>query len=139
MDEGDAGAPTPNPRLTVDEPCALGFEVLEGSLDGNDCIGDVMETLTLVGQESTHGGFIPQRGQQLNERSPHREHCLLDTLGLDDLAIQRLHAIPLSIAVQRGVEVSNGDGDVIEVEELHDHERIDRPVSCHAGGSTIGV
>ncbi len=53
MDEGDFGATPTHSRLGVDETCSLFLEMGEGSFDRYNCIGDVVQTFTILGQELT--------------------------------------------------------------------------------------
>jgi hypothetical protein len=55
----------------------------------------------------------------LNERTSNRNHCFLDTLLLDDLPIERLDPISLSIASYRAIQIVNCDGDMVQIEEFH--------------------
>lgn len=137
MDEGDSGTTASDSGLGVDEAGTAGLEMREGVLDGDDGIGDVVQTFTTLGQEATHRGFRRKRLEELDERSPYRDHRLLDTLALDDFPIDRLDPISLPIAVDGHIEVFNGDGDMVEVEQLHDLERIGAANACHPGAGSI--
>lgn len=138
MDEGDPGATPAHPRLGVDETCSLFLEVSEGGVDRDNCIGDVVETFTMLRQELTHRGFRAEGLEQLDERPPHGDHRLLDPLALHPLPVHGLDPITVPIPIQGGVEIVNGDRDVIEVEELHRLERISPAVACHSAVGSIG-
>ncbi len=119
MDEGNPGTSASDPRLGVDETGTGRSEVSEGGVDGDHRIGDMMKTLTSVGHKSTHRGFRPQWLKQLDERATHRDHRLFDTLALHRFPVERFHQIALTIPLDGGIEISNGDGHMVEVEELH--------------------
>jgi hypothetical protein len=83
MDESDAGAPTSDAGLGIDETRSLRRQVGQSFLNGKDGVCDVMETLTVLGQEPTYRGFRPKGLQQLDERPANRDHRLFDPLALD--------------------------------------------------------
>jgi len=126
MDKGDARPPSPGSCRFVHEPRPLLPEMAQGDIDGGHHEGDVVEPLTPTLQEPSHRGVRAERLQQLDERSPDRDHRLFHPLGFDGLSIQRLDPITLPIAVERRVQVVYGYGDMIQVEQLHDREAIDR-------------
>ena len=122
MDEGDASATTSDPWLGVDE-CGPGFDQMgQSRLDRDDGICDVVQTLTMVGQESTHRGFRSQRLEQLDERTSHRDHRLLDPLALYLLPVHGLDPIPAPITLDGLVQVLDRDRHVVEIDQLHDGE-----------------
>jgi len=124
MDKGDTCAPAPGAGRLVDETGALLLEMSQRRFDGGDHERDMMQTLAPGLQESAHGSVRPQWLQQLDERPPDRDHRLFHALGLDDLPIQRLHAISSQIAGKCGVQVVDRDADVVQVEQFHDREAI---------------
>lgn len=138
MDEGDPGATPAHPRLGVDETSSLFLEMGEGGLDRYNCISDVVQTFTILGQELTHRGFRAEGLEQLDERAAHRDHRLLNPLALHRLPVHGLDPVTVPISIQGGVEIVNGDRDVIEVEKLHRLERISPPVACHPAVGSIG-
>lgn len=138
MDEGDPCATTAHPRLGVDETRTLLLEMGEGRFDRYDCIGDVVKTFTILGQELTHRGFRAEGLEQLDERAAHGDHRFLDSLALHPLPVHGLDPVALPISIQGSVEIVDGDRDVVEVEEFHRRERISRPVSCHPAVGSIG-
>ena len=54
MDEGDAGTAAADSGLGVDEPGALRLEVRQRRVDVGDCVGDVMEALAPLRQETAN-------------------------------------------------------------------------------------
>ena len=131
MDKGDPGSPAPKPWLGIDETRTRLDEMAKGVLDGDDRIGNVVQTLTVLGQESTHRGFRPERLQELHERSAYRDHRLFHPLAVHLLPVDRLDPIPLPIAIDCRVEIGDGDRNMVEVEELHTSERIAPGPDCH--------
>lgn len=119
VDEGDSCPAAADARLRVDEPGTLRLEMGQSSVDVDDCVGDMMETFTMLGQEFAHRGFFSQRLKQLNEGATHRNHRLLDALAHHLLAVKGLYAIAVAISVNGRVEVGDGNGDVVQVEQLH--------------------
>ncbi len=138
MDEGDPGATATHPWLGIDETCSLFLEMGEGSFDRHDCISDVVQTFTILGQELAHRGFRAEGLEQLDERAAYREHRFLDPLALDPLPVHGLDPVAHPVSIQGGVEIVNGDRDMVEVEELHRLERISPQVACHSGVGSIG-
>src|SRR5690606_23649196 len=120
MDERDAASPPTRAGLFVYETRPPGLQMLQGRVDRAHGERDVMHAFSVLLQETPHRGFRAERHEQLNERATYRDHRLLDTLGLDHLAIQRLHPVAVGVAGDGGVEIVDRDGDVIEIEELHD-------------------
>lgn len=137
MDEGDLGATPAHARLGVDETRSLVLEVGEGGFNRDNCIGDVVETFTILGQKLTHRGFRAEGLEQLDERAAHGDHGLLDSLALHLLPVHGLDPVTVPVSIEGGVEIVNGDRDVVEVEELHRPERISPPVACHTAVGSI--
>lgn len=138
MDEGDPGATPAHPRLGVDETSSLFLEMGEGGFDRYNCISDVVQTFTILGQELTHRGFRCEGLEKLDERPADGDHRLLDPLALHLLPVHGLDAVTVPISIEGSVEIVNGDRHVIEVEELHRLERISPPVACHSAVGSIG-
>lgn len=119
MDEDDASAPTSDPWLGVDESGTGLDQVGQSRLDRDDGICDVMQTLTMLGQESTHRGFRSQRLEQLDERPSHLDHRLLDPLALHLLPVDGLDPVSAPITLDGLVEVMDRDRHVVEIDQLH--------------------
>lgn len=67
MDERDPGTAPSDPGLGVDETSSRRGQVLECGLDRSHRIGDVVQTLTILGQELPDRGLRTERLQQLDE------------------------------------------------------------------------
>lgn len=119
MNERDSGKPATHPRLGVDESGPVGGEMLESGLDIGDGECDVVQTFTVLGHEFPHRGFRSQWLEQLDEGPPYGDHRLLDSLLRDGLPIERLHPIAISVVVDGGIQVGNGDRDVVEIQQFH--------------------
>ena len=132
MDEGDTSPPPAETWHGVDEPSSLVREMSEGTLDRDDRIGDVMQTLTPLGQEPTHRGFILYRLEQLDERATHRDHRLLHPLALHHLSIDGLDVVAVAIAIYRPIQVMDRDRHMIEIQQLHSQSVLTGmgPVTC---------
>ena len=122
MDEGDARTPATGASGLVDEFGSLRTQVVESDVDRRNGEGDVVQTLALALEESADRGVGAERLQQLDEGASHRDHRLLDTLRLHYLPVQRLHPVATAIVVEGCIEVVHGNGDVVEVDQLHQQE-----------------
>ena len=134
MDEGDPGATAPDTRLGVDETDPLLPEMGESRVDGDDCVCDMMEPFTILRQEPADRSFRAKWLEELHERATDGDHRLLDSLALHTLAVDRIDAVSISVAVDGGVEIVDCNRHVIQVQELHG-ERAYRPsVAVSPGG-----
>lgn len=136
MHEGDPGVPTPLPRLGVDEPGPVGGEMLESGLDVGNGESDVVQTFTVLRHELPHRGFRPQWLKKLDERPANRNHRLLDPLFRDGLPVERFDPVATPVVVDGGIQVGNGDRDMVEIQQFHEIEGI-RPRGSrhHIAGS----
>jgi len=125
VDEGDPVPVTANPRLAIDELGAGLDQMSQGGVEVGHLDGDVMQPLATPVQESTDRGIAAERHQQLQVRAPQRNHRLLDPLVGHDLATQRLDAEQRRQRPQRLIEVTHGDGGVVQVDRKHLDESSD--------------
>jgi acetyl-CoA C-acetyltransferase len=91
----------------------------EGSFDIRHRKCKMVETLASFGNEPTHRCVGPDGCEQLNERTSDGHHHLLDTLRFDPLSMQRSSPIEALIILDCSLQVTNGDGHVIEVVRQH--------------------
>lgn len=131
MDKGYPGSTASGTWLGVDEARSQTLQMAEGGFDRAHGVGNVMQTFTVLGQETTHRGFRAQRLEQLHEGPAHWNHRLLDPLFLDPLAIEGLDVVPVPITLDRPVEVLDGYRHMIQIEQFHSHQA--RAISCHGG------
>ena len=82
----------------------------------------MVQALTLALEESADRGVGAKGSQQLDEGASHRDHRLLDALSFNDLAIQRLYPVAGPVAVECQLQVMHRDGDVVEIDQLHQGE-----------------
>lgn len=124
VDERDPCAATPGTWLGVNEPGSGGLEVDQGGVDVDDGVSNVVKTFAVLGQKLSHGSVGRERLEQLNVGTAHRDHGFLHALTLDSLSIERLDAILALILGDSVVEVVHRNGNVVEVQQLHDRQAI---------------
>src|SRR5215213_9606793 len=115
MQEGDAAAADPDPRLAVDQLQAGGPKLLQGRVDVADRVGDVVEARALALEELADGGLRTERPQQLNVTVA--EQNRLDALLLDGLAVGERHRESALVEAEGGVDVLDGDAHVVDPSE----------------------
>ena len=100
-------------------PPAVRLHALERGAAVVDAVPDVVEPLTLVGEVLRHRRVVTRRREELHVGVGDLEQRLLDAVALDDLAV--LDRAPERVVVvgDRGLEVVDGDGDVVDLGELH--------------------
>ena len=103
----------------VDKPRPFSSQVLESSIDIADCQRNMRHSLTAVRTDLADGSLRAKRLQQQNEGTTYRDHCLLDPLLLDFLAIQRFRSEKAAILSDRLVEVPYGYRNMIQVVRKH--------------------
>ena len=82
----------------------------------------MVKTLTPLLEEAADRSVGRERPEQLHEGPSHREHGLLDTLGRYDLAVERLDPVALAVPVERPIQIGHRDTDMVEIQQLHEHE-----------------
>jgi hypothetical protein len=124
VDEGDASPSSADPRVLIYKPCSLRHEVGKRGLDIEDRVSHVMQALAVSFQETSDGGIGRKRSQELDVRSSEGDHRLFHSLLGDHLPVDRFDAISVEVTVDRGIQVLNGDADMIEVVELQEMSRL---------------
>ena len=124
VDEGDASPSSADPRVFIYQPCSLRDEVGKRGFYIEDCVSHVVQALTLAFQEAADGGIGREGTQELDVRSSEGNHRLFDSLLDDYLPVDRFDAISVEVTVDRGIQVVNGDADMIEVVELQGMSRL---------------
>lgn len=81
--------------------------------------GNMVEALTVAVDEATHRGIGCQRSEELQKGAPDRDHRLLHTLSFHRLPVQRRHSVAGVIEGDGLLEIGDGNGDVVQVVELH--------------------
>ena len=117
MQEGDAAVADTDPRLAVDQLEAGGADRGQRRVDVLHRVGDVMQARALAVDELADGGVGAERPQQLDMALADIEQDRLDALRLDRLTVGELHLEALLVELDRGVEVLDGDADVIDPSE----------------------
>ena len=82
-------------------------------------VTDVVEPLAPGLERLRHRRIGPGRRQQLDVGLGHLEEGLLDAVGLDDLTVLDLHPERVAVVGDGGLEVTDGDGDVVDLDERH--------------------
>src|SRR5919202_2060386 len=115
--EGDTRVANAPPRRLVDELQAAVAERVEGRLDVADAVRDVVQPGPAAREEAADGAVGRERPQKLHVAFADVEQHRLDALLLDHLAVRELHAVRLLVQRDRGVEVVDGDADVVDAGE----------------------
>src|SRR4051794_22669431 len=143
VDERHARVADAHAGRLVDEPQAAVAQVREGRLDVGDAVGDVVQPRPAAGEEAADRRVGLQRRQQLDVAGTDVEQDRLDALLLDDLAMRERHAVGPLVQRDGGVEVVDGDADVVDLgEHAAPESRWPRPGSArgrplagaHGGG-----
>lgn len=120
MHEGDGGAPASGARRVVDDAETVVFHGRKRLRTVVDPVPDVMETLALVGEIFGDRRVIAGGREQLHVRVGNLQQRLLDTVALDDFPVLDLRAEDGTIELDRGLEIVDGDRDVIDLSEQHE-------------------
>ena len=112
--EGDAGAADAAARLLVDQLEPSTLDRLERGVDVAHLIGDVVKAGAALREELAHRGVLAERRKQLDVVLADVEQRGLDALLLDDLAVDELEAELLAPQLERGLELLDGDPDVVD-------------------------
>jgi hypothetical protein len=107
------------PRALVDQLDALLDEVIECGFDIGDLIRDVVHPFAALRQEPADGRVVAEGGEQLDAAVADPDGGSLDTLVLDPLAVLEASSEEALVRGHRGVQVGNGDADVVNGPCVH--------------------
>ena len=119
MDERDLQPEHAVTGMFVDQLDALLREAHERGLDVGDLIRDVVHPLAALRQEPADRSVVPERGEQLDAALADAHRRRLDALVLDALPMFQPSAEQALVRRHRGVQVGNGDADVVNGPCLH--------------------
>ena len=119
VNKGNAGTPASPPRLAIDQPAALAFEMRQGDFQIEHCKRDVVETLAALVEKPGDRSGVIDRCDQLYVGSAQGEHCFFHSLVSHHLTMQGLDSVSSSIPGQGGIEITDRNSDVVEVVGLH--------------------
>ena len=114
MDERDLEPEEAAARLLVDQLRPVRLQARELGGDILDLEGDVVEARSSLGEEPADRRVRPERGEQLDPRRTDEERRRLDALLVDALAVLERRAEEGDVQRDRGVEVVDGDADVVD-------------------------
>src|SRR5918997_2460179 len=117
--EGHGGAAAAGSGRLVDHPAALRLDRVEGGGAVVDPVADVVQALALALEVLGHGRVVAGGGEQLDVAVGHLEQGLFHAVGLDHLAVVDLGAERVAVVADRGLEVVDGDGHVVDLGEQH--------------------
>ena len=144
MQERDPRGADPGARLLVDHPHPGLAQPGEGGVDVGHLVGDVVQARPALGQELADRRLLAERGEQLHVVLADVEQHGLDALRLDHLAVDELHAVRGRVELDRGVEVADGDADVVDPAEHRAQCTLtpqcaspSRPIRSRGAGSTL--
>ena len=119
MEEGDAAVADAGARLLVDQPEAGLAHGAERRVDVVGRVGDVVEARAVPRDELADARVLGERPQQLHMAVADLEQHGLDALLLDGLPMLLAHVEGLRVELDGGVEVLDGDSDVVDAAEQH--------------------
>ena len=117
MQERDLRAADAGARRLVDQPHAGRAQLVERGGDVVDAVGHVVQPGPALGQEAADRRVVRQRREQLHVAVADVEQRGLDALLGDRLAVDERHAVGVAVDGDRGVEVLDGDADVVDAAE----------------------
>jgi hypothetical protein len=117
VQEGDTAAADPPARLLVDQSQAAVTAEGECARDVVAAVGGVVKAGAALAQELSDGGVLAQRREELDMRVANSEQHGLYALLLDRLPVLRRHLEQLAVELHGGVEILDGDADVIKCVE----------------------
>jgi len=115
--EGDAAVANAAPRLLVDQPQPGGTATLEGGLDVVGRVGDVVQSGAVALQKPGDSAVGADGLEQLDVAFADVEQDRFDPERLHDLAVGERHAERALVQLDGGVEILDGDADVVDVPE----------------------
>src|SRR5438105_6067181 len=135
MNERDEGALGAGSRLFIHQLHAAGLELLEDGADVFNPKRDVVKTGAALVDVLRDGRVGRRRLQQFQTRLPCRDEMGANTLRRDLLRHFDVEAERIAIERQRGVEIFDGDADVVE-DSFH---RVGRPRNALITSSNSGM
>ena len=108
-------------RRGVQQAQALSRVVIKAALHVRHAVRHVVQPAAALGDEPGDLGILAGAAQQLDARLADLEHHRLDTVALDHLAVSRGTPGEAPVHLDRGLEVGNGDADVIDLVERCGH------------------
>ncbi len=121
MNERDGRAAAAGPGGLVDHPVTVRLDRLERLRAVGDPVADVVQALALRREVLGDGRVGAGRGQQLHVGVGDLQQRLFDPVALDDLTVLDFAAERLAVVVDRGVEVVDGDRDMVDLGQQHVH------------------
>lgn len=119
MHERDLEAEHAVAGALVDQLDPLLRQLGERGLDVGHLVGDVMHPLAALREEAADGGVVAERCQELDAALADAHRRRLDPLVLDPPAMLEPPAEQALVRRDRGVEVGNGDADVVNGPCVH--------------------
>lgn len=114
MNEANRGASDPNPRSLIDQPEARIVE--PDKLGGNivDPISDVVKSRSVLREELSDRRIGTERCEQLDVALADVQQHRLDSLLLDNLAVNERHAVGVLIQRDCRLKIVDCDADVVD-------------------------
>lgn len=101
----------------VDQAHPTRTQPLELAVNVLDLVRDVMKPGAVTIQEPAHGRLARERPEQLDMALPHIQQDALHTLLHHRLAVNHRQPERLTVERERGLQVANGDPDVVNARE----------------------
>ena len=129
----------PTLGVGVDQLDPLLAQLRERRVDVVDPVGDVVQPRALALEELADRGLGPERAQQLDVAVADVEQNRLDPLLVDRLAVGERHPEAALVERERGVEVGDGDADVIDQPEHRARRLLGEARAVPGGGSVASA
>ena len=127
MQERDQTSRGAAARARVEQAQPKSGETIETALYVIDRIRDVVQTTAALCEELCDLRVGTRAAEQLDARVAHLEHHCLDAVALDEISVRRGRIRELCIRRDRGVEIRDGDADMVNtVERSHPRPSIGR-------------
>ena len=120
MKERDLEAEEPAAGPLVDELDAVARQAVELGPDVGDLERDVVHPGTALGEEPPHRRVGAEGGQELDPPVSDPERGRLDSLLDEPLAVLELRAEQAAVGRDRGVQILDGDPDVVDAGHVTD-------------------
>ena len=119
VDERDEVTATAGARRLVDELDPLCAQMFERALEGPDREAQMVQPRSALLDESVDGGVLTRGLDQLQMDTVDDEHRLLYPVTLDVLAGHRVDPEGTCVEVECGIEVLDGDPDLVDASDVH--------------------